>query len=355
MKYIKNILFTCSLLAFTLHVNGQTQIVLKEGAELAAKQAVKEATQAAAKKVTKEAAEAAAKKVAKEQTEKISILFIKESGEKLLEKATRILVKEGAETALEGTVKVASKEAIGKVSTHTVVSLANKEAIQNTTTKNTTRFIFNKGFKSQYLGKQLGKTAIQKELTDILSKGPVNLSPKEIKYLRENLDYANLKALIKKYTGDKKNFIEFFIRLSKNNPELTKEILNNPTIRKKINHSIRNSSGGGVHEWLMTKNFEDFLLNPKWGDDGSFLAIALVKFVQKTSSVAYKKGGDHFSGTLFSKQFHDGLSRIIEKCSSKEELFIAIKKYAKTTLTKESYDEFIQIFTSIFNANRFLV
>ena len=346
------------MFACPLCVNGQAQIALKEGAEFAAKQAVKEATQAVAKKVTKEAVETAANKTAKEQVKRYSILFIKESGEELVEKSTRILIKEGAETALEGTVKKATKsigEIYGQVfikSTSKVVgetaSVGAKEAAETTTKKGIK-------YSSRYLGKKLKETAIQKELNEMMAKGPINLSPKEIKYLRENMDYANLKTFIKKYTGDKKNFIEFFIRLSKSNPKLAKEILNDPTIRKKINSAIRNSSGGGVHEWLMTKNFEDFLLNPKWGDDGSFLAVALVKFVQKTSSVVYKKGGDHFSGTLFSKQFHDGLSRIIENCSSKEELFIAIKRYAKTTLTKESYDEFIQIFTSIFNANKLLI
>ena len=135
MKSIKNILFTGALFAFSLQVNGQTQIVLKEGAELAVKQTVKEATQAAAKKATKEAAETAAKKVAKEQIQKYSTVFIKESGEELIEKSTRILIKKGAEEALENSVKLASKEVVGKVSTHSILKVASKATTKEASSK----------------------------------------------------------------------------------------------------------------------------------------------------------------------------------------------------------------------------
>ena len=356
MKSIKKYLIILFMFACPLYIKGQAQIALKEGAEFAAKQAVKEATQAAAKKVTKEAVEAAANKTAKEQVERYSILFIKESGEELVEKSTRVLIKEGAEAVFEGTVKKTTKsigEIYGNVFVKTPTRFVGETASAGA--KNVAEATMKKGFKSRYLGQKLKETVIQKELNDMMAKGPIELSPKELKYLRNNMDYANLKKFIAKYTGDKGNFMEFFVRLSQNNPKLVKELLENPTIRKKINSAIRNSSGGGVHEWLMTKNFEDFLLNPKWGEDGPFLSISLVKFVQKTSSVVYKKGGDHFSGTLFSKSFHDGLSKVIERSSSKEELFLNIKRYAKETLTKESYDDFIRIFTDVFKVNKFLV
>lgn len=356
MKSIKTYLIVLVMFACPLCVNGQAQIALKEGAEFAAKQAAKEATQAVAKKVTKEAVEAAANKVAKEQMEKYSILFIKESGEELIEKSTRILIKEGAESLFRGTLKKSTKS-IGEVYGNVFINKTSKAVVETTSTgvKNVAEVTVKKGFRSRYLGHKLKETVIQKELNDMMAKGPIELSPKELKYLRNNMDYANLKKFIAKYTGDKGNFIEFFVRLSQNNPKLVKELLENPTIRKKINSAIRKSSGGGVHEWLMTKNFEDFLLNPKWGEDGPFLSISLVKFVQKTSSVVYKKGGDHYSGTLFSKSFHDGLSKVIERSSSKEELFLNIKRYAKETLTKESYDDFIRIFTDVFRVNKHLV
>lgn len=162
MKSIKIYLIILGMFASPLCVNGQAQIALKEGAEFAAKQAAKEATQAVAKKVTKEAVEAAANKVAKEQMEKYSILFIKESGEELIEKSTRILVKEGAEAALEGAVKK-SANSIGRISSKSFLRLANKAAAEQATdVAKKTAVKTSKELIEDGLQKKLGKTAAEK-------------------------------------------------------------------------------------------------------------------------------------------------------------------------------------------------
>lgn len=195
-------------------------------------------------------------------------------------------------------------------------------------------------FQSRYLSTIIKKTLIFKELEAIIAKGPITLSKKELKQLLENPEY--LRMYIKTYGGG--NFQEFFIRLSIGNKEQVKLIFQNPEIKRKVSRMIRN--GGGKHEWLMAKNFEDFLVNAKWGNDGPFLALAMTRLVQNTERVIFKYGGKH--GSTYSTTFHNGLAKVIENCSSKEELLVQVRKYAKKNLTEESYKEFNQIFTSIF-------
>lgn len=194
------------------------------------------------------------------------------------------------------------------------------------------------------------KTLIYKELVAIRDKGPISLSEKELKYLLENP--RQLRNYIKIYCGDKKRFQEFFIRLSLGNKKQTEVLLDNPIIKDRLSKKIRQSGEGHVHEWLMTKNFKDFLINSKWGEDGPFLALSLTKLVQKTENVLFKTGGGHVSASRVnssaSSDFHNGLSEVISKCSSKEEVFVAVKRYAKDHLTDVAYKEFETIFAEVF-------
>lgn len=88
------------------------------------------------------------------------------------------------------------------------------------------------------------------------------------------------------------------------------------------------------------------------GNDGSFLALSLTKLVQKTSNVLFKTGGGHVStgrkASSASVAFHNGLANVINKCSSKEEVFVAVKRYAKENLSESSYKEFVSIFEDVF-------
>lgn len=205
-------------------------------------------------------------------------------------------------------------------------------------------------FSETLLSLKVKNTLIYKELVAILDKGAISLSEKEFKYLLENP--KQLRNYIKIYCGDNKKFQEFFIRLSMGNKKQTEVLLDNPIIKDWLSKAIRRSGEGHVHEWLMTKNFKDFLINPKWGEDGPFLALSLTKLVQKTENVLFKTGGGHVSAnrvnSAASSAFHNGLSEAISKCSSKEEVFVAVKRYAKDHLTDEAYKEFETIFAGVF-------
>lgn len=188
------------------------------------------------------------------------------------------------------------------------------------------------------------KTATYKELIEIEQKGAITLSKKELDDLLANpTDY--FRGYIKAYTGDSKLFQEFFIRLAKGDKEQLKTILSDPKIKDMVEKRIRSSSGGGNHEWLMAKNYLDFLANPKWGDDGNFLSLAMTKLVQRTEEVVFKYGGSH--GSTNSTMFHNKLARIIESCNTKEELFISIKNFARCNLSTESYLQFKSILSEI--------
>ena len=202
-----------------------------------------------------------------------------------------------------------------------------------------------KSFQSHWLATRLAKTLIKKKLDEIEKKGAIKLTQLEMQQLQE-YPKEYIRHFILAKTGNKKSFQEFFIRLAMGDKNQVKELLSIPEIRQFVDRSIRHSGEGGVHEWLMTKNFEDFLTNPKWGDDGHFLALALTELVQKTSRVLFKNGGQHHMAN--SGRFHLELAKVIENCSTKEELFIAIHRFAKQWLTNESYQEFCQIFKEVF-------
>ena len=188
------------------------------------------------------------------------------------------------------------------------------------------------------------KTATYKELIEIEQKGAIKLSKKELDDLLSNpTDY--FRGYIKAYTGDSKQFQEFFIRLANGDKDQLKTILSDPKIKDMVEKRIRSSSGGGNHEWLMAKNYLDFLSNPKWGNDGNFLSLAMTKLVQRTEEVVFKYGGSH--GSTNSTMFHNKLAKLIASCNTKEELFISIKNFARAELSAESYIKFKGIMSEI--------
>lgn len=198
-------------------------------------------------------------------------------------------------------------------------------------------------FKSYFLRSKIKKTKVYKDVKKMLAKGPIKLSKKELEELKKNPQY--LRAHIKQYAGG--DPIEFFIRVAQEDKKIAKELLEVPGIRKHMDGVIRRSKGGGNHEHLMTKNFIDFTTNPKWGEDGPFLAKATTELVQKTKNVKFKGGGGH--GSLGSGVYHYELDKIIKNCDSMEDVFLSVKHYNKEVLTRESYKDFNDILTSIMN------
>ena len=197
-------------------------------------------------------------------------------------------------------------------------------------------------FKSYFLRSKIKKTKVYKDVKKMLAKGAIKLSKKELEELKKNPQY--LRAYIKQYAGG--DPIEFFIRVAQEDKKIAKELLEVPGIRKHMDGVIRRSKGGGNHEHLMTKNFTDFITNPKWGEDGPFLAKATTELVQKTKNVKFKGGGH---GSLGSGAYHYELSKIIDACDSMEDVFLSVNHYSKEVLTPESYKEFKDIYISIMN------
>ena len=183
-----------------------------------------------------------------------------------------------------------------------------------------------KKFTSHYLRRKIEKSKLYADYLKILQKGPIKLSEKEMKYF---LEEGNIRSLIETYTGDKKNFQEFFIRLAQGDKNQVKALINNGKIRGYVDNAIRNYGGEGEkHEWLMTSKFLDFLTNPKWGKDGPFLAMAQTKLVQRTANIRLKNGGRHPTTVIEdgvkkriynsseSAKWHNELARVIDKCET---------------------------------------
>ena len=278
----------------------------------------------------------------------INVAFI--AAPKLLKKPARklgVLLSNTAKTALKplrtSIVKISKSKTFKKIVTVTkkdgflqkTVGKASKKGIRETLKKPV------KKFESKYLANLIKKSVLQKEVNKILAKGPIKLSKKELSELLKHPEY--LRSYIATYTGNSKNYQEFFIRLSKGSKEQVIAILDDPQIKKLVEKRIR--AGGGYHEWLMTKNYKDFLTNPKWGEDGPYLSMALTRLVQRTNLVLFKTGGGHGMGG--STVFHNGLAKVISQCSSKEDLLVNVRKYAKEQLKEESYKEFEQILIKV--------
>lgn len=343
MKNFK-IIFVISLLGLSLPMHSQSSLI---------KKGVKSVMKSTAKKKAK-------KEITEEVSKDLLRIGIKETGgkytgqalgEQLVKRAVRektlvLMEKEGVESFLHYGVKRSAKS-LASTERSLVKHQLNEssEKLYKSEILNSRKSI-SKGpvsrVKETYLNSKLKKTRIYKELLEIQAKGPIKLTEKEIQQLAEHPEY--LRAFIKNYTGDKKNFQEFFIRLAMHDKKAVDKILSNKEVMNYVKNSMIRA--GGVHEWLMAKNFRDFLVNPKWGEDGPFLAKALTELVQKTSNVAFKFGGKH--GSTNSTKFHNELAKIIDGCLSKEEVFLAVKRYAKETLSKESYQEFQAIFSKVF-------
>ena len=161
-------------------------------------------------------------------------------------------------------------------------------------------------------------------------------------------DKLAFKQAVVDYTGKnfREGFVEFFIRLKTSGREdLIKGIWNSHK------NFIKESGirAGGVHKWLEAEKFMDYLVNPKWGKDGTFLAYAITKMVQRTGNVVFKNGGAHhvydparrkYVPGPNSKSFHNELGKKINGCSSEGCVFRAMREHAKKWLARDAYKEY---------------
>ena len=113
-----------------------------------------------------------------------------------------------------------------------------------------------------------------------------------------------------------------------------------------------NTNGSVTLNWLEAENFVDFLVNPKWGKDGVYLAYMTTKMVQKTGNVAFKNGGAHqvYDATRGryvpgpnSKSFHNRLGEKIAECTNKACVFRAVNEHAEKWLVGDAYKEYVGI------------
>lgn len=402
-KNICKVVFCCVLLVSTptIHTHAQVGTVVKsvskifrkkvgkevvgETAEKVAKEATQGAVKKAGKEIAEETAEQALKRISKEVAETtikknaadalfassktitkktisevapaaIKKTMVAQLGKEISEKALKTTSKEFVQQIGKETTEEASQQFIkrlGTESTQESFELATKKSMKETsiTTSKTwlekRKDLYHK-LRLQILGK-VHKSKIYKNLLHINKKGPIKLTSKEIDELLANPTQKNFNNFIEKKLGRKDiDLMEFYIRLKKSNPEQLKKLLNNKAIKAHTKKYIRD--GGGYHEWLICENLEDFLLNPKWGKDGDYLALLLTKFSQETGTVGFKIGGGHHIGKGPAKNsviFHNKLQEVIDSSNSIEELFVNIRRFAKKNLKEEDYKEFLKVFDEV--------
>lgn len=278
---------------------------------------------------------------------------------KVSKEVSEVALKTASKEFTEHIGKTTTKEAqvyfvkrLGTEGSQEIRELSVKESMQRNAFE--TKKSWNEKLKDKYhqlrleLSQTIHKSKAYKELLDIYAKGPIYLSEKEMAELLANPNY--IRSYLKAKIGNKKNVVEFLIRLKMSNPEYVKQILNNKELWDYIKKNIRGSKR--EHEWLMVKNLKSFLFDPKWGDNGDLLALSLTKLSQATNRVNFKIGGGHgTSGRPNSPEaraFHDGLSEVIDNSASIEELYINIRRYAKKHLKKEDYNEFLRVLQLLF-------
>lgn len=353
-------------------VKSATKTVSKWFGKKAAKETAEEVAEQGFKTISKEIAQ---KAITKNATNAIFDSSTKLSREALEEvtytSINKTLSKKVSKEITEGALKITSKEfaqQLGKVPAREAQEIFLKklgtEATQETYEQTAKKSMQSKAFdtrkswsekvKDKYhqlrlkLLQKIKNSKINKELLDIYAKGAIHLTEKELNAALNNPKY--FRVLLKSKCGNK-NVIEFLIRLKMSNPQYVKQILDNPYLWDYIKKSIR---AGGKHEWLEVHLLEDFLFNPKWGNEGDLLALSLPKFSQTTNSVNFKSGGGHISSgranSPESRAFHKGLTDVIKNSNSIEELYTNIRRYAKQHLTPEGYNEFLKAFDQMFEA-----
>lgn len=195
--------------------------------------------------------------------------------------------------------------------------------------------------------------SVSNELANYLKKGPLTLSKGQLDNILN--DPSTLRTAIREMTGArtmKAGYKEFFVRLAKGDPDQVKTIWKNKALQERIKDLIRYL--GGNHEWLMASKFMEYLVDCpfKNADDGLKAAIALDKLVQATSGenaveIAVKaldESGDEIISTFthsanndITHLWHNELDATIKNSSSFSDAINRIYKFARETLTADSF------------------
>ena len=206
-----------------------------------------------------------------------------------------------------------------------------------------------------------------REVAEIRNKGAIHLSHRELEFYKNHP--AKFGELVHAKTGKtvKNGYMEFLIRTKMGDENAVRTLLTNRNIKHNVSQLIRQTGGGGTHEWLMRSHFDDFLLNPQYGKNGDIIFYMQNKFVQKTDNVMGMNGFIHQGAPRLKelqemskmnvswhsskgKNFHDGLDNVIKgyKGNNPVELCKRIDSYAKGALSPDSYKDFRQIYNYIF-------
>ena len=303
-----------------------------------AKKTMSEMAEATTEQVSKKATKNTVLEIAEESAEKNAADAISKLGENTLKTTNEEFSQQIGKTISEDVSKQLGTETSQEALEHSAQQVMEKEAIITSKTWIEKQKDLLRKVRLQLL-KKVRKSNAYQDLLDIHKKGAIILTDKEVTELLANPQY--FREYLKVKCGSK-DVVEFFIRLKKSNPEQLRQLLGNQDIKAYVKKSLRGK--GGNHEWLICENLEDFLLNPKWGNDGDLLAVLLPRFSQATDKVRFARGGGHISSAGIdatnSVLFHNKLNEIIHTSNSTEELLINMRRFAKQNLTPESYIEF---------------
>ena len=206
-----------------------------------------------------------------------------------------------------------------------------------------------------------------------ITKGAIKLTKDELETAKN--DKVFLRALMKKYDcGD--NLDDFLIRLKVGDSKQVENLLgitykdghyvtDGRTAARGFLDSYIRQANGGNHEFLLTSNYSDYLLNPKWGDDGPAISITVRQLVQKTREVKINgfshyelygpasksaREADPLAWMEARRKMNDtlhNLSEVMENSSDIGTLYENVREYVSLALDPESAEKFIEIWTNV--------
>lgn len=199
---------------------------------------------------------------------------------------------------------------------------------------------------------KIAKSSLKASVDAMKQLPGIRLSTTQLDMIRQTPSY--MENLVKEMTGKefRDGYLEFFIRLTKSNRDQAIELWN---YSMKVRDYIKNKAirPGKTHEWLMCENFMDFLTDPKWRKEGTYLAKALSVLVQKTDDVyIIIEDGTKWTHTM--EKFgngiiHDKIREVVKNSNSAEELLVNLEDMVRKNFPKEVYEKFANALADCFH------